>query len=328
MSQLAIENLDIGFPNISPLIRKLNLSIEKPELVGLLGPNGIGKSSFLKTLSGLQNALSGNILLFGKNIKNIDIQSLSKELVYVPAGLNITFNFNVPDYVALGRIPYLKWNAKLQSSDKEIILNALKLVKAEHLLHRNLFNLSDGEKQKIALAKALCQQTKLILLDEPTAFLDIENKIEIIYLLRQLVNKEKRSIIFSTHDWDLAMQFADKLLIFNKTKYDYGRPEDLIIQNKFDDIFPAEYVHFDYSDLHFKPNTQISAAIKFKNFGSEKRQKLTLNALRRASLNFDCNFSINESVIEIYEEYWLIKNETKCVKATNFDELLSNLKND
>lgn len=324
---ISLENLTIGFSEHLPLVKNLNISIDKPELIALLGINGIGKSSFLKTIAGLQNKLSGKILLLDKNSESIKTNEIAKNLIYVPTGINVLFNLNVFDYVALGRIPFLKWNAKLEMHDKEIIYQSLKLVKAEHLVNRNVLNLSDGEKQKILLAKALAQQTKLILLDEPTAFLDIENKIEIIYLLRQLVNKEQRFIIFSTHDWDLAMQFADKLLIFNNQQYEFGTPEDLISQHKFDNIFPKEYVHFDYNDLHFKPNTQITNAIKILNFSSKKKHKLTLNALRRASLNYDCNFSIKETVIEIHDSFWLIISNEKSTKAKNFEELLLNLKN-
>ncbi|MCK5536972.1 MAG: ABC transporter ATP-binding protein [Bacteroidales bacterium] len=329
MSDLLTDNLSVGYYKANrsvPIISNISLSFGKSELVAILGANGIGKSTFLKTISGLLPPIDGQILLNENNLESYSNAEKAKELVYVPAGLNLYFDFVVWDFIAMARTPYLSWNAILKSEDKLEVQNAINLVGGKHLAQRKIFSLSDGERQKVVLAKALAQSTQIIFLDEPTAFLDIENKTEIFYLLRQLVNKEQKTILFSTHDWNMATQFADKLLIFNNNNYEFGTPEDLIERGKFDSIFSKDFVHFDYNNLHFKPKTLLANKLVIKNFSDTLRYKLSLNALQRASFDNNCNFLSTETVIEVRPDYWIINSGKYSQRANSFNELLFYLK--
>jgi iron complex transport system ATP-binding protein len=324
------ENLSIGYGkanNSIKVLEHINFQSNTNELIAVLGANGIGKSTFLKTIAGHIEPINGTVFYNQANIKKLSPLVRSQNSVYVPAGTPVYFNFNVFDYVALGRTPYLKRGAKLSVSDIKVIDEALHMVNAQSLQKKYIQSLSDGEKQKIFLAKALAQNTQLILLDEPTAFLDIENKIEIFYLLRELVNKEKKTILFSTHDWDMATQFADKLLIFGKTTYHFGNPEEMIAQKKLEEIFPSNLVYFDYNELHFKPNSSIPQQIEIKNLASEIKYRLTLNALRRLALNTHCNFLPHKTVIEVHENFWKLIYQEKSMEILSFDNLINAIKN-
>lgn len=242
MTLLQTIELSAGYQN--PLFSGLNLTLKKGEITCLIGRNGAGKSTLIRTLSGMQKALGGKILLEGAAMKNLSEKEISKRLsVVLTHPVKVPF-MTVADLVAFGRYPYLGGQAKLAEADKVIIDQAITDVGITDLRDRYLANLSDGERQKSALARSLAQQTPLILLDEPAAFLDFPSKIELMRLLKNLARNLSKSILLSTHDIEMAVALADHIWLIDKDKSVItGRPQELIenetISRTFD--IPASF---------------------------------------------------------------------------------------
>jgi len=205
---IAVNALSVGYKK--PVAE--NLSFEIPEgLTCVIGPNGSGKSTFLKTLSGLLKPLSGEIFILEKNHSKINANELAKQIAFVPANFPAETNIRVFDFVALGRSPHTSAFGKLEKKDVDITNYALEQTETANFAKRRVNNLSDGEKQRVALARALAQDTKILLLDEPTAFLDYPHRVKLFEFLK----KKNMAIIVSTHELDFAEYYADKILQFN-----------------------------------------------------------------------------------------------------------------
>ena len=216
MNTVVLQNLTIGYAtkgNQKVVAEGLNAAINSGELTCLLGCNGVGKSTLLRTLSAFQPALGGDIIL------NPELRSLSsftdKELSHL-IGIVLTEkpdvrNMTTEDLVGMGRSPYTGFWGTLTANDHQIVSEAISMVGIESLRGRMIHTLSDGERQKVMIAKALAQQTPIIYLDEPTAFLDYPSKVEMMQLLRRLAHQEQKTIFLSTHDVELALQLADCL---------------------------------------------------------------------------------------------------------------------
>lgn len=208
MRCIQVDNLSVGYGK--PVAE--NLSFEVPDgLTCVIGPNGSGKSTFLKTLSGLIKPLSGEIFLFEKNCSKISANELAKLIAFVPANFPAETNIRVFDFVALGRSPHTSAFGKLEKRDVDITNCALEQTEAASFANRRVNSLSDGEKQRVALARALAQDTRILLLDEPTAFLDYPHRIKLFEFLK----KKNMTIMVSTHELDFAKRYADKILQFN-----------------------------------------------------------------------------------------------------------------
>ncbi len=247
---LTCTGLTIGYRNQKTIIkevsRELNLSLKRGEMVCLIGPNGCGKSTLIRTLTGIQPPLSGEVLLCNRKIGEFSPDERARTLSVVltsqvQAGFLTAF-----DIVALGRFPYTNWAGHLTDPDKKIVLSALAAVGAGDLAGRFIHEMSDGERQKVMIARALAQEPELMVLDEPTAFLDLPHKIETMRILRQVAQKTKKSILLSTHDLNLAIRCADQLWIIDrKGNMIAGTPEDLVLSGIFGSAFEIEGVHFD-----------------------------------------------------------------------------------
>ena len=324
---LICKNLEIGYRqknSLKSLITNINLHLNPGELVGIMGTNGAGKSTFLKTVSKNIEPISGNIFIDNQNILNFNLQELSTKLSFVNNENKVAFNPTLYEYISIGRTPFVKWHNKLNNNDINKINHAIELVNMEAFKNRKINNLSDGERQKAAIARALCQDTNIILMDEPTAFLDVKNKFEIMKLIRKLCNSEKKLIIFSTHDIDLALQFSDKLIILNQKKCEFGSPEDLIISNKLTQLYNSESIFFEKSELRFRIKKTPGKNWKIKNNADDFRLKLTENALRRFSLF--TNLNNNNVEIYIFNNYWEIKHDKETIKLTKIENLVAKLK--
>ncbi|RHJ90217.1 ABC transporter ATP-binding protein [Parabacteroides bouchesdurhonensis] len=226
----------------------LNLQLYAGEVTCLLGLNGAGKSTLLRTLCGFQPPLSGAIRLMGD-----PLEAYSQHRFALTVGVVLTEKTNaggitVYELVSLGRHPYTGFFGQLKSSDKEIIMQSLESVGIVHKANNYVSELSDGERQKAMIAKALAQQCPIILLDEPTAFLDVTSRIETMVLLHKLATEQQKTVLLSTHDLDLAIQMGDCLWLQEKGRaMACGTPEDLIMNGAFGTFFGKDGIVFDPS---------------------------------------------------------------------------------
>lgn len=237
MSLLQIDNLSIGYGE-KVLSNNISLSLSAGELVGLIGQNGVGKSTLIRTFSGLQAYLNGGITIDGKSLEDYSKQEIAKKISLVLTGKPEAMNLTVIELIALGRYPYSGWLGVLSKKDKEKIDESIAQMEIDYIATKKLYELSDGQLQKAMIARALAQDTPLIVLDEPTSHLDLRNKIEVLNILKKLTNAGK-SILISTHEIDLAADVCDTFwcMDFNKD-FLSGTPKDLIELGKV-----QEYLH-------------------------------------------------------------------------------------
>jgi len=191
-----------------------NLSFEMAggELICLIGPNGSGKSTFLKTIAGLLSPLAGKISVFERDSSKIGANELAKSIAFVPAGFPAEINIRVFDFVALGRVPHTNAFGKLEKKDLDITNFAMEQTETANFARFRVNNLSDGEKQRVALARALAQDTKILLLDEPTAFLDYSHRIKLFEFLKKATREKGIAVMVSTHELDFAKRYSDRIL--------------------------------------------------------------------------------------------------------------------
>lgn len=213
---ITLEQLSVGYKGFPPVVSNINVEIKSGELTCLIGSNGIGKSTLLKTLTGFLPKLSGRLLLDGRNINMLSQRERAKYISIVLTYKSDVQNLSVTEMVGMGRMPYTGFWGKLNTSDQTIVAEAIEMVGIEHLKNRMIQTLSDGERQKVMIAKALAQQTPVILLDEPTSFLDFPSKVEMLQLLHRLAKETNKVVFLSTHDLELALRIADRLVELNK----------------------------------------------------------------------------------------------------------------
>jgi iron complex transport system ATP-binding protein len=256
---LILSNLDIGYKlsrsHIKVVAKDLSASISKGELICLLGPNGAGKSTLLRTIAGMQSVLSGEVLLNGKSIKQLLPHELAKQLSVVLTERVSVENLSAYDLVSLGRYPYTNWSGSLGKRDQKIVRWALKAVGAADLALRQVGELSDGERQRVMVARALAQEPVLMVLDEITAFLDLPRRAEIMGLLREMAHTTGQSILISSHDLELSLKMADRIWLLNRDGSFYtGVPEDLVLNNLFSEVFTTEGIKFNQELGSFELN--------------------------------------------------------------------------
>lgn len=244
---LKTENLAIGYCDKSGstyIAKDLNIELEKGKLVCLLGRNGIGKSTLLRTLSKTQHKLEGEILIDQEHLFDISPARLAKKMSLVLTEKIPESQLSVYELIALGRQPYTNWLGRLSKEDIQKVDEAIDLVQIKHLSDKKNYELSDGQLQKVMIARALAQDTDIIILDEPTAHLDLHHKIEVFKILQNLVNKTNKTIILSTHEVNLALQLADELWLMTEHKFISGTTESLIESKDLDKLFPKNQILF------------------------------------------------------------------------------------
>ena len=217
---LKADNLSIGYPNRKEgdlvILSKLDLEVHAGQVLCILGPNGSGKSTLLRTVSGIQPALEGKVKVLGQDVNTHSHKKLARLLSVVLTDRVEVKSLTVFQPVSMGRYPHNDWLGRLSHEDKEIVDRSIQLVNLTEYMHRDVDELSDGEQQRVMIAKALAQDTPLIILDEPTAHLDLPNRVEIMRLLRELANNTGKAILLSSHDLDLALQSSDWLWLIPK----------------------------------------------------------------------------------------------------------------
>lgn len=212
MNTLKISNLSIGYKS-KKIASNLNAKLESGKLTCLVGRNGVGKSTLLRTLAGFQPSLGGEIMLGDRSLADMDMRQKARHISVVLTGRPDLQQMTVRDIVGMGRSPYTDMWGKMRDEDNAIVEACIRQVGIEMLVPRTIETLSDGECQKVMIAKALAQQTPIILLDEPTAFLDYPSKAETMHLLKQIAVENHAALLLSTHDMEMAIRLADELWV-------------------------------------------------------------------------------------------------------------------
>lgn len=251
---LRTENLQIGYDTKKQknvIASAISISLDAGKLIALIGANGIGKSTLLRTLTGMQQPLSGTVFLNGKPISKLSPSELAQQLSIVLTDKLPESNLTVFELVALGRQPYTNWVGKLTSEDILKVNEALDLTQISFLSDKKHYEISDGQLQKVMVARALAQDTPLIILDEPTTHLDLLHKVSLLKLLKKLALETNKSILFSTHDLDLALQLSDEMIVMNRDLLIQDTPENLIQNGILNSLFDDENITFDAEKAKF-----------------------------------------------------------------------------
>jgi iron complex transport system ATP-binding protein len=223
----------------------IDLSLKKGKLIALIGANGIGKSTLLRTITGIQKPISGIVSLNEKNIHELDSLILAQNLSVVLTEKLPPSNLTVWELIALGRQPYTNWIGKLTDNDIAKINEAIELTQISHLAQKRHYEISDGQLQIVLIARALAQDTPLIILDEPTTHLDLLHKVVLFKLLKKLTQETGKCILFSTHDIDMAIQLSDEMIIMTPETVVQDEPCNLIMKGSFNTLFKDEHIVFD-----------------------------------------------------------------------------------
>lgn len=323
---LDTENLSIGYAtkgNSRTILEDINVHIHKGEIICLIGPNGCGKSTLIRTLAGMQAAIKGSTVINGKQVDPSNIKSLATQLSVVLTDRVDAGNLSVSDIVELGRFPYTNWIGKISTEDEAIVKTAIEHVGLLSYFNTPFSQLSDGEKQRVMIAKALAQNTPLIMLDEPTAHLDLPNRVEIMKLLRELAHKTVKSILLSTHELDLALQAADRIWLMNEGKpIITGTPEDLVLNGSFEKAFKKQSFDFDMSTGTFKINYNKTKSVRLE--GDQITVFWTKRALERHGYAVTEDSTCQQS-IKACEGTWLVCVKEKSYDCSNIMEVLSRL---
>lgn len=316
---LSTENLTIGYSaggETNRLFENLNLSLRSGEMVCFMGPNGSGKSSLLRTIAGLQTPLSGNIRFSASS----DQKERAKQIAVVLTDRVNTLNLTVQEIISFGRYPYLGWNIRLTERDKEIIETAIRQVRLNHILRRKVYELSDGQLQMVMIARALAQDTSIILLDEPTAHLDLNNRLEIMNLLKDLSRETQKAILLATHELDLALQTADIIwLTGNNRDILQGLPEDLVLNGAFDDIFQLKGFDLKTGKIRHVPHRDVNVRLS----GEGPGYLWTKNALERNGFKVSPEAGdIRITLVEGQNLKWITEKNNIIKEADSIQKLM------
>lgn len=245
---LQTKNLSIGYTSkkeVKTIATDISISLNKGKLITLIGGNGIGKSTLLRTITAIQKPISGEVFLNEKDIFSMDNSDLAQQQSLVLTDKLPSSNLTVWELIALGRQPYTNWIGNLTDDDYSKIKTAVQLTNIEHLIEKKHYEISDGQLQKVLIARALAQDTDLIILDEPTTHLDLFHKVSVFKLLQKLAHETEKCILFSTHDIDLAIQLSDEMIVMTEGFCIQDQPCNLIKKGVFDTLFKDEHIVFD-----------------------------------------------------------------------------------
>ncbi|MDT0690242.1 ABC transporter ATP-binding protein [Salegentibacter sp. F188] len=257
-SILKTEALSIGYKKKATenqIASNINIEVNEGELVAVIGVNGVGKSTFLRTLTGIQEPLSGKVLVKNTEIGKIEALALAALISLVFTEQPVSKNLSVFELVALGRQPYTNWIGRLGKNDLRQIIKALQVVNIDSIQEKKCYELSDGQMQKVLIARAIAQDTPLVILDEPTTHLDLYHKAYVLKLLKDLTRKTRKAIVFASHEINLAIQLCDKIILMQQDNIQMGTPGELLKSGAFSEIFPSDVILFDKETSSFKVKT-------------------------------------------------------------------------
>ena len=327
MPVLTAKDLDIGYKRGNQIEKVvsigLNLELCPGELICLVGPNGSGKSTLLRTITGLQKALAGEVLLHGKPIESYDNKALAKVISVVLTTPVRVGAMRAYDLVGLGRFPFTDMFDQMREEDHKVVRTALEMAGATPLAERFVHTLSDGERQKVMIARALAQEPSLLMLDEPTAFLDLPGRVSVMQLLRDLAHGHDKAILTSTHDLDLAMRIADRVWLMGRNgEFLQGAPEDLALDGSFSSVFSIGKVQFDAYTGQFQMNGMPTRQVMLKADGLNRIW--AEKALNRAGFSVAVEAEIQ---LEFVENAWCLSYQQKQESFENIYDLLQTLRN-
>ena len=248
-------NLSIGYVQKSEtkiIGENINFEISRGELTAVIGINGAGKSTLLRTISAIQPHLKGQVSINDTKLTSFSNADLAREISLVLTEQPVSKNLEVFELIALGRQPYTNWIGRLDKKDIKQVFKAMALVDIEDLKNRKCYELSDGQFQKVLIARALAQDTSMIILDEPTTHLDLFHKAFVLKLLQKLSKKTNKAIVFASHEINLALQLCDKILVLKNNSSVFGSPEELIKNGSLTDLFPEKLIEFDAASKSFR----------------------------------------------------------------------------
>ena len=324
---IRIQGLSTGYiskKGTKVIAKDIDATICSGELTCLLGANGAGKSTLLRTLSAFLQPLGGDIWIQGKRLVDYSDKELATVIGVVLTEKCHLRNMTVTELIGMGRSPYTGFWGTLSKKDRRIVDDSIALVRIEDLKERMVHTLSDGERQKVMIAKALAQETPVIFLDEPTAFLDYPSKVEILHLLHRLSREMNKTIFLSTHDLELALQIADQIWLMDREKgVITGTPEDLALDGSLENFFyHRKGIAFEKSTGLYRIDNEFHRSVCVK--GTSERYTMVQKALRRNGI--DASMDVNSSVlIEIDEEkelYILREGDTE-YRVGTIKELLA-----
>lgn len=326
-----IEKLSIGYPgkgDVKVVASDICAGINSGELTCLLGANGVGKSTLLRTLSAFQPRLSGEIHIQGKDVSSYTDKQLSKVISVVLTEKCDIRNMSAVELIGLGRSPYTGFWGTLSKEDKAVVDRAIELVGIPHLAHRMVHTLSDGERQKVMIAKALAQETPVIYLDEPTAFLDFPSKVEMMQLLHLLSRQTDKTIFLSTHDLELALQIADKIWLMDKVNgVTIGTPEDLSLDGTLSGFFARKGIVFDLDTGLFRVNNEYTSQVRLLGHG--QKYAMVRKALQRngilANRNVESDVYIETGDLKGDGTFVLHPMNGEAITVRTIDELLAEI---
>ena len=333
--------LTIGYPRRGKtpshvISSGIEIELHRGEMVCLLGPNGVGKSTFLRTMAAMQRPLAGKVLFDGADIHAISPRDLARRLsVVLTERVNVGL-LTVYALVSLGRHPYTDWAGRLTDRDHEAVRRAIEAVGAEDLVHRPIIELSDGERQKVMVARALAQEPSVMILDEITAFLDLPRRVEIMRLLRRLAHESGHAVLLSSHDLELAIRCADRIWLMPKGGDDgtaarilSGAPEDLVLDGAFESVFAGEGIVFDRDAGHFKLHeSAIGAAVLS---GGGIIASWTARALERLGYRVqrDGQGVLQVDILEAGgRTVWVARRDGRMSRHHSIGELVSSIRSD
>lgn len=243
-----VDRLNIGYnanSRFNPLIKDISFEIEKGQLVAIIGSNGTGKSTLLKTLSN-EIKYEGSVKLFSEEVKSINPKNFAHTLSSVGTTYQVQSYTTVEEVIAKGRSVHTDWLGRFDANDKKTVLESAQKVGVDHLLERFYNTLSDGEKQRTLIAMSLAQQSRIILLDEPTAFIDYPNKYFLTALLKDITEKEQKTVLFSSHDLEVVLSYADKILLFSEQQVELLNIEDVLKEEQLLKLFDKHRLSDDF----------------------------------------------------------------------------------
>ncbi len=302
---LYTQRLSCGYASDVPILNEVSLSLRNGRFVCVIGPNGIGKSTLMRTISGLLRPLSGTVEIGGRRIEALSARERARELSVVLTGQRAPGYMSVQRYVEIGRYPHISLLGAASQTDLKAVEAALSASGVRQLAGRRVAELSDGERQRVAIARALAQSSRVMILDEPTAFLDVSARASTMVLLRRTAHESGRLVITSSHEIELVLRTADTVVLIRPDRtICSGSPEDLVLGREIDHLFSGSSLEFDYERGSFRLPQTIGTPVRV--IGSGERAIWTQHALERIGFTIADHSDVSVQVSETDTLEWTL----------------------